>query len=144
MANYFPEVRDVYDAVRQANIAQRARSLWADGYTWRWVGTGCIEVYKPGASLLDVHLQPDDWYSVQCEPEMHPRRCSCAAFGKWGDCKHRIALDWTLTDDPFAEGTASDPPYGIAPEWPAWILQDAAVLGIAPVDYALLCEQCSE
>ena len=80
----FDMPRTTSEALTQAKIWSRALNLWRDGYQWEEIGAHCVsfDVYTPDRSrCYHVNLLRDT--------------CSCAAIGKYGDCKHRLALALT-------------------------------------------------
>ncbi len=71
------------------NIARRAGNLWVDGYIM-------FKSFVPG--LRYVVSPKDDEYAVNIGTAM-PEGCDCPAFGKYGTCKHYLAVSWEMRQE---------------------------------------------
>ena len=91
------------------NIARRAQSLWADGYTWEKFATDFYHIFTPAG----------EHYIVLLNEEVMPG-CSCPAFDKYGECKHHLAIEWMVRDEQQADAfdammTNAEGPFGCDP-----------------------------
>lgn len=77
------------------NIARRAENLWADGYKWEKFATDFYKVFTPKGEIYTVITDGDT-----------DAPCDCPAFATYGECKHRLAIDWMLRDE--AQAAAFD------------------------------------
>jgi len=82
----FPKPKTASDALRQAKVAERARTLFSDGsYYWYDCGNGFYGVAKKSFDVI-----PDTTYTVVLMPAVS---CSCPDFREHLDfCKHTVAL----------------------------------------------------
>ncbi len=74
---------EIIEAPTLTNISRRAETLFADGDTAREVAA---ENFSPRGEKYVVTLTdtlPD---------EVFGDRCTCPAFGNWGECKHHLAV----------------------------------------------------
>lgn len=85
MKTLFPEPKTTTQAIRQANIMERAMTLTESGYRLvRRSRPTLYGVYKPENNT--IHSS----YVVDQTPGRE--LCTCKGFRNDGDCKHRIAV----------------------------------------------------
>ncbi|HLK57195.1 MAG TPA: SWIM zinc finger family protein [Chthonomonadaceae bacterium] len=77
----FHAPKDVNEARRQANICERAETLFQTGYTME-------EVFGGGGMTFKVVAEDGHGYEVNTIFN----ECCCPSFENDGDCKHRIAV----------------------------------------------------
>lgn len=77
---------EIIKARTLANITRRAQTLFADGYTAREVSPDNFFIVSPKGDEYVVTLTdtPTD--------EVFGDRCTCPAFGNYGECKHHLAV----------------------------------------------------
>ena len=83
-----------------ANIARRAQTLWADGYSVLTAGKSHYCVFSPEDNLYVVFL------SETPDCDVFGSSCSCPAFAAYSTCKHFQAVDLMLRDE--AQAAAHD------------------------------------
>ncbi len=83
MKYFFHQARNLNEERTQANIIARAETLFTDGYQMQNGNPFDVEILTPEGRIYTV-THPD--------PMTDKETCSCEAFAKYGDCKHRIAV----------------------------------------------------
>ena len=78
---HFHEPKNAQDALRQANILERAQTLFQSGYTME-------EVLGGGGMTIKVSAADGHGWEVNTIFS----ECSCPSHANDGDCKHRIAV----------------------------------------------------
>lgn len=77
--------------------AERARTLWDDGYTANPVGfhaPGVYEIIVP-ADEVEVDKKTGEVYD-KYSVDLLTGTCTCAGFSWMGTCKHLLALQWRV------------------------------------------------
>jgi len=85
-------ITTINEARTIANIAERASSLFATGYTLKALNAsaGLYVVSAPAnARRADANGCPLPPYIVDTAAQT----CSCKAFGRWNTCKHLLAVE---------------------------------------------------
>lgn len=69
------------------NIARRALTLWEDGYSAIQDSANFYTILTPAEARYTVHVNDAD-----PTDEVFGHWCSCPAHGKYGTCKHLLAV----------------------------------------------------
>jgi hypothetical protein len=94
MKTYFRNPANPFEARTQANIANRAENLFAEGYHAYHCGNGVYGVYGPAGQAYTVNPVANE--------------CDCPAHAEHNDCKHRIGLALQLERELQAEADACE------------------------------------
>lgn len=83
------------------NIARRAENLWEDGYSAK------LESQTAHFAHYTVTTPAGERYSVCLsdtpKDDVFGDYCTCPAWGKYGECKHHLAVSWEVRTEAQAD-----------------------------------------
>lgn len=89
-----PNPKDALDAALQSRVSERAKDLFADGYTAAYVAdTDTIHVTSPDGAQYQVTVWAED--------------CTCPFYKSKGYCKHQLGAQVLLTKCVEAQDAAT-------------------------------------